>query len=108
MGALSSRYNDRPETASRPFDVNRDGFVISGGGGIVVLEEREHALARGAYIYAEVIGYAATSDGFDMVKPSGEGALRCMRLAIPENTKIDYINAHATSTPVGDMAELMR
>lgn len=106
MGALSSRYNDKPEVASRPFDANRDGFVISGGGGIVVLEEREHALARGASIYAEIIGYAATSDGFDMVKPSGEGALRCMQLALPENTTIDYINAHATSTPVGDIAEL--
>ncbi|MCG8324313.1 MAG: beta-ketoacyl-ACP synthase I, partial [Thiotrichales bacterium] len=106
MGALSSRYNDTPQIASRPFDAQRDGFVISGGGGIVVLEEREHALARGARIYAEIIGYGATSDGFDMVKPSGEGALRCMQLALPDNTQIDYINAHATSTPVGDMAEI--
>jgi 3-oxoacyl-[acyl-carrier-protein] synthase-1 len=106
MGALSSKYNDNPGVASRPFDAHRDGFVISGGGGIVVLEEREHALARGAKIYAEIIGYGATSDGLDMVKPSGEGALRCMQLALPENTHIDYINAHATSTPVGDMAEL--
>ncbi len=106
MGALSSRYNDQPEIASRPFDARRDGFVISGGGGILVLEEREHALKRGAKIYAEIIGYGATSDGFDMVKPSGEGALRCMQLALPEKTKIDYINAHATSTPVGDIAEL--
>jgi len=106
MGALSSKYNDNPGAASRPFDAHRDGFVISGGGGIVVLEEREHALARGAKIYAEIIGYGATSDGLDMVKPSGEGALRCMQLALPENTHIDYINAHATSTPVGDMAEL--
>lgn len=106
MGALSSKYNDNPDVASRPFDAHRDGFVISGGGGILVLEEREHALARGAKIYAEIIGYGATSDGLDMVKPSGEGALRCMQLALPENTHIDYINAHATSTPVGDMAEL--
>lgn len=106
MGALSSKYNDNPGVASRPFDAHRDGFVISGGGGILVLEEREHALARGAKIYAEIIGYGATSDGLDMVKPSGEGALRCMQLALPENTHIDYINAHATSTPVGDMAEL--
>ncbi|MDX1519514.1 MAG: beta-ketoacyl synthase N-terminal-like domain-containing protein, partial [Gammaproteobacteria bacterium] len=106
MGALSSKYNDTPETASRPFDAERDGFVISGGGGIVVLEERDHALARGAKIYAEIVGYGATSDGFDMVKPSGEGALRCMQLALPENTRIDYINAHATSTPAGDIAEL--
>ncbi len=106
MGALSSRYNDQPEIASRPFDARRDGFVISGGGGILVLEEREHALKRGAKIYAEIIGYGATSDGFDMVKPSGEGALRCMQLALPDKTKIDYINAHATSTPVGDIAEL--
>ncbi len=106
MGALSSKYNETPKIASRPFDANRDGFVISGGGGIVVMEEREHALARGANIHAEVIGYGATSDGFDMVKPSGEGALRCMQLALPENTTIDYINAHATSTPAGDVAEL--
>lgn len=106
MGALSSKYNETPEIASRPFDANRDGFVISGGGGILVLEERDHAIARGANIYAEIIGYGATSDGFDMVKPSGEGALRCMQLALPDNTTVDYINAHATSTPAGDVAEL--
>lgn len=107
MGALSSRYNDRPEVASRPFDADRDGFVISGGGGILVLEELEHARARGAHIYAELIGYGATSDGFDMVKPSGEGALRCMQQALGDNDhKVDYINAHATSTPAGDSGEL--
>ena len=106
MGALSSKYNDRPEIASRAFDADRDGFIISGGGGIVVVEELEHALQRGAKIYAEIIGYGATSDGVDMVKPSGEGAYRCMQMAIPEDTKIDYINAHATSTPAGDAAEL--
>jgi 3-oxoacyl-[acyl-carrier-protein] synthase-1 len=106
MGALSSR-NDDPAHASRPFDADRDGFVISGGGGILVLEELEHARARGAKIYAEVVGYGATSDGLDMVKPSGEGALRCMRLALEGvDTPIDYINAHATSTPAGDIAEL--
>ena len=106
MGALSSKYNETPEIASRAFDASRDGFVISGGGGIVVVEELEHALARGAKIYAEIIGYGATSDGFDMVKPSGEGALRCMQQAMPDNITIDYINAHATSTPAGDVAEL--
>lgn len=106
MGALSSKYNDRPEQASRAFDANRDGFVISGGGGIVVVEEYEHAVARGAKIYAEIVGYAATSDGFDMVKPSGEGALRCMQIAMPDDQSIDYINGHATSTPAGDVAEL--
>jgi len=108
MGALSSKYNDTPERASRPFDVNRDGFVIAAGAGVVVLEELEHAQARGAKIYAEVAGYGATSDGVDMVAPSGEGAMRCMRLAIEGlgNTKVDYINAHGTSTPAGDMAEL--
>jgi 3-oxoacyl-[acyl-carrier-protein] synthase-1 len=106
MGALSSR-NDDPARASRPFDADRDGFVISGGGGILVLEELEHARKRGARIYAELVGYGATSDGFDMVKPSGEGAMRCMRLALATvDTPIDYINAHATSTPAGDMAEL--
>ncbi|MCG8378767.1 MAG: beta-ketoacyl-ACP synthase I [Proteobacteria bacterium] len=107
MGALSSKYNDRPEQASRPYDKNRDGFVISGGGGIVVLEELEHALERNAKIYAELVGYGATSDGYDMVKPSGEGAVRCMQqaLATVEND-IDYINAHATSTPAGDITEL--
>jgi 3-oxoacyl-[acyl-carrier-protein] synthase I len=108
MGALSSKYNDTPEKASRTYDADRDGFVISGGGGIVVLEEYEHAKARGARIYAEVIGYGATSDGYDMVAPSGEGAVRCMQQALqginPED--IDYINTHGTSTPVGDTKEL--
>jgi 3-oxoacyl-[acyl-carrier-protein] synthase I len=107
MGALSSRYNQTPELASRPFDVDRDGFVISGGGGILVLEELEHALARDAKIYAEVVGYGATSDGMDMVKPSGEGAARCMQQALNTVDKpIDHINAHATSTPAGDISEL--
>lgn len=107
MGALSSKYNDTPQTASRPYDATRDGFVISGGGGIVVLEELEHALARGAKIYAEVVGYGATSDGYDMVQPSGEGAVRCMQQALATvNAPIDYVNAHGTSTPVGDMREL--
>jgi 3-oxoacyl-[acyl-carrier-protein] synthase-1 len=107
MGALSSKYNETPEKASRAYDADRDGFVISGGGGVVVLEELEHALARGAKIYAEVVGYAATSDGFDMVAPSGEGAMRCMQLAMESvQGKIDYINAHGTSTPAGDMKEL--
>ncbi len=107
MGALSSRYNDTPGLASRPFDEHRDGFVISGGGGIIILEEYEHAINRGADIYAEVTGYGATSDGYDMVKPSGEGAVRCMNMAMSTaNTPIDYINAHATSTPAGDMGEL--
>lgn len=109
MGAMSSRYNDAPETASRAFDATRDGFVISGGGGIVVLEDLDHAVARGAKIYAEVTGYAATSDGHDMVAPSGEGGERAMRLALstlPEGRKVDYINAHGTSTPVGDVGEI--
>jgi len=109
MGAMSSKYNDAPETASRAFDATRDGFVISGGGGIVVLEELEHALARGARIYAEVAGYAATSDGHDMVAPSGEGGERAMRAALatlPEDRKVGYINAHGTSTPVGDVGEI--
>jgi 3-oxoacyl-[acyl-carrier-protein] synthase-1 len=109
MGAMSSKYNDAPETASRAFDESRDGFVISGGGGIVVLEDLEHALARGAKIYAEVTGFAATSDGHDMVAPSGEGGERAMRLALqslPEGRKVDYINAHGTSTPVGDVGEV--
>ncbi|NOD77207.1 MULTISPECIES: beta-ketoacyl-ACP synthase I [unclassified Ruegeria] len=109
MGAMSSKYNDTPDKASRAFDENRDGFVISGGGGIVVLEDLEHALARGAKIYAEVTGYAATSDGHDMVAPSGEGGERAMRLALgtlPEGRKVDYINAHGTSTPVGDVGEV--
>ncbi|MFK7880022.1 beta-ketoacyl-ACP synthase I [Roseobacter sp.] len=109
MGAMSSKYNDAPETASRAFDATRDGFVISGGGGIVVLEEMEHALARGAKIYAEVTGYAATSDGHDMVAPSGEGGERAMRVALstlPEGRAVGYINAHGTSTPVGDVGEI--
>ncbi|MBL4918674.1 beta-ketoacyl-ACP synthase I [Szabonella alba] len=109
MGAMSSKYNDAPETASRAFDATRDGFVIGGGGGVVVLEELEHALARGAKIYAEVTGYGATSDGHDMVAPSGEGGERSMRLALgtlPEGRKITYINAHGTSTPAGDVTEV--
>jgi 3-oxoacyl-[acyl-carrier-protein] synthase I len=111
MGAMSSKYNDTPDKASRTYDANRDGFVISGGGGIVVLEEYEHAKARGAKIYAEVIGYGATSDGYDMVAPSGEGAERCMKLALTDHEgkkidHVDYINTHGTSTPVGDTKEL--
>ena len=109
MGAMSSKYNDTPELASRTYDANRDGFVIAGGGGIVVLEELEHALARGAKIYGEVTGYGATSDGYDMVAPSGEGGERAMRLAVatlPKGRKIDYINSHGTSTPVGDIGEV--
>jgi 3-oxoacyl-[acyl-carrier-protein] synthase-1 len=107
MGALSAGYNDRPQQASRAYDVARDGFVISGGGGVVVLEELQHALARGARIYAELTGYGATSDGFDMVQPSGEGAVRCMQQALATVTRpVNYINAHGTSTPVGDIAEL--
>lgn len=107
MGALSAGYNDRPQLASRAYDAQRDGFVISGGGGLIVLEELEHALARGARIYAELTGYGATSDGYDMVQPSGEGAVRCMRQSMATVTRpIDYINAHGTSTPVGDMVEL--
>ncbi|MGR8930158.1 MAG: beta-ketoacyl-ACP synthase I [Gammaproteobacteria bacterium] len=107
MGALSSKYNDAPDTASRPYDVTRDGFVISGGGGVLVIEELEHAKARGAKIYGELVGYGATSDGYDMVQPSGEGAVRCMQMAMSTvNDKIDYINAHGTSTPAGDMREL--
>ena len=109
MGAMSSKYNDAPETASRPFDATRDGFVIAGGGGVLVMEELEHAKARGAKIYAELTGYGATSDGHDMVAPSGEGGERSMRLALstlPEGRKIDYINAHGTSTPAGDVTEV--
>ena len=107
MGAMSSSYNDRPTTASRAYDKNRDGFVIAGGAGVVVLEEYEHAKARGAKIYAEVAGYGATSDGHDMVAPSGEGAIRCMRQALATvKCPIDYINPHATSTPVGDVKEI--
>lgn len=107
MGALSSKYNETPDKASRTYDADRDGFVISGGGGIVVLEEYEHAIARGARVYAEVVGYGATSDGYDMVAPSGEGAVRCMRQALQGvEGHIDYINTHGTSTPVGDTKEL--
>jgi 3-oxoacyl-[acyl-carrier-protein] synthase-1 len=107
MGALSSKYNETPETASRPYDVTRDGFVIAGGGGMLVLEELEHAKARGATIHAEIVGYGATSDGYDMVQPSGEGAVRCMQQAMSTvDEPIDYINAHGTSTPIGDMREL--
>ncbi|MFP4137870.1 MAG: beta-ketoacyl-ACP synthase I [Halomonas sp.] len=107
MGALSTHYNDTPDKASRPYDEGRDGFVIAGGGGMLVLEELEHARARGAKIYAEVTGYGATSDGHDMVAPSGEGAMRCMRQAMAGvDGPIDYINTHGTSTPVGDVAEL--
>jgi 3-oxoacyl-[acyl-carrier-protein] synthase-1 len=107
MGALSSKYNDTPTKASRAYDANRDGFVVSGGGGVVVLEELEHARARGAKIYAELVGYGATSDGYDMVQPSGEGAVRCMRLALAGvDTPVDYLNTHGTSTPVGDPKEL--
>ena len=107
MGAMSSKYNDRPSTASRAYDLNRDGFVIAGGAGVVVLEELEHAKARGAKIHGEIIGYGATSDGYDMVAPSGEGAVRCMRQAIGSfKGKIDYINPHGTSTPVGDLKEI--
>ena len=107
MGAMSSNYNDTPEKATRAYDANRDGFVISGGGGIVVLEELEHAIARGAKIYGEVTGYGATSDGADMVAPSGEGAVRCMRQALSTvKTPVTYINTHGTSTPVGDITEL--
>jgi 3-oxoacyl-[acyl-carrier-protein] synthase-1 len=106
MGALSSKYNATPEKASRTYDLNRDGFVIAGGGGILVLEEYEHAKARNAKIYAEVVGYGATSDGYDMVAPSGEGAKRCMELALQGITQVDYMNTHGTSTPVGDVKEL--
>ncbi len=108
MGALSTKYNDKPETASRAYDRDRDGFVIAGGGGTIILEEKQHAIDRGANIYAELTGYAATSDGEDMVSPSGEGGERCMRIALEmsDNAKIDYINAHGTSTPAGDITEL--
>ncbi len=107
MGALSTKYNDDPSKASRTYDANRDGFVIAGGGGMVVVEELEHALARGAHIYAEIVGYGATSDGADMVAPSGEGAVRCMQMAMHGvDTPIDYLNSHGTSTPVGDVKEL--
>jgi len=107
MPALSSKYNNTPEKASRPYDANRDGFIIAGGAGTLVLEEYEHAKARGAKIYAELTGYGATSDGYDMVQPSGEGAVRCMKMSL-KNTKnkVDYINSHGTSTPIGDTKEL--
>lgn len=106
MGALSTQYNDTPEKASRAYDAKRDGFVIAGGGGMVVVEALDHALARGAKIYAEIVGYGATSDGYDMVAPSGEGAIRCMQQAMATcDTPIDYLNTHGTSTPVGDVAE---
>jgi 3-oxoacyl-[acyl-carrier-protein] synthase-1 len=106
MGAMSSKYNDTPAKASRAYDRNRDGFVIAGGAGTVVLEELEHAKARGAKIYAELTGYGATSDGYDMVQPSGEGAIRCMKQAIAGAGAIDYINPHGTSTPIGDKKEI--
>ena len=107
MGAMSSKYNETPELASRPYDLDRDGFVIAGGGGMLVLEELDHAKARGAKIYGEIVGHCANSDGHDMVAPSGEGAIRCMQQALTKtNQKVDYINAHGTSTPVGDMQEL--
>ncbi|HJP44671.1 MAG: beta-ketoacyl-ACP synthase I [Arenicellales bacterium] len=107
MGALSSRYNETPQGASRAYDVDRDGFVISGGGGVLVMEELDHARQRGAKIYAELLGYGATGDGFDMVQPSGEGAARCMRLAMTDiDAPVDYINTHGTSTPAGDIREL--
>ena len=107
MGALSSQYNDTPEKASRPFDMNRDGFVIAGGSGMLILEEEEHAIKRNAHIIARLVGYCANSDGYDMVSPSGEGAIRCMSDAIETyGADVDYINAHGTSTPVGDLAEL--
>jgi 3-oxoacyl-[acyl-carrier-protein] synthase-1 len=107
MGAMSTSFNDTPATASRAYDKNRDGFVIAGGAGVLVLEEFEHARARGARVYGEIAGYGATSDGYDMVAPSGEGAVRCMRLSLASvKTPIDYINPHATSTPVGDLKEI--
>lgn len=107
MGAMSSKYNDTPTEASRTYDLNRDGFVIAGGGGILVLEEYEHAMARGAKVYAEIVGFGATSDGFDMVAPSGEGAVRCMQQAMETvDGPVDYVNTHGTSTPVGDTKEL--
>ncbi|MEX2366644.1 MAG: beta-ketoacyl synthase N-terminal-like domain-containing protein, partial [Pseudohongiellaceae bacterium] len=107
MGALSTKYNDRPEIASRAYDRDRDGFVIAGGGGVLVIEALDHALARGARIYAELTGYGATSDGYDMVAPSGEGAVRCMKMAMATSRNpIGYINAHGTSTPVGDVQEI--
>jgi len=107
MGAMSSKFNDTPSRASRTYDVNRDGFVIAGGAGVLVLEELEHAKARGAKIYGEIVGYGATSDGHDMVAPSGEGAVRCMKMALETvNNTVDYINPHGTSTPIGDEKEI--
>jgi 3-oxoacyl-[acyl-carrier-protein] synthase-1 len=107
MGAMSSKYNDTPSTASRAYDIDRDGFVIAGGAGVVILEELEHAKARGAKIYCELTGYGATSDGYDMVAPSGEGAMRCMKQALATvKNRVDYVNTHGTSTPVGDSKEI--
>jgi 3-oxoacyl-[acyl-carrier-protein] synthase-1 len=106
MGALSTKYNETPDQASRTYDADRDGCVISGGGGMLVVEDLEHALARGAKIYGEIVGYGATSDGYDMVAPSGEGAIRCMKMAMQDVESVDYINTHGTSTPVGDVKEL--
>jgi 3-oxoacyl-[acyl-carrier-protein] synthase-1 len=107
MGAMSSKFNDTPATASRAYDADRDGFVIAGGAGVLVLEELEHAKARGAKIYAEAAGYGATSDGYDMVAPSGEGAVRCMKMALAGvQPRVDYINPHATATPIGDLKEI--
>ena len=107
MGALSTRFNDTPKRASRPYDINRDGFVVANGGGLIVVEELEHARERGAKIYAEITGYGATADGYEMVTPSGEGAVRCIKLALATSAgPIDYINAHGTSTPIGDLVEL--
>jgi 3-oxoacyl-[acyl-carrier-protein] synthase-1 len=107
MGALSTNFNDTPQMASRPYDINRDGFVVANGAGVIVLEELEHARQRGAHIYGEVVGYGATADGYQIVAPSGEGAVRCMEMALQTvNTPVDYINAHGTSTPIGDLVEL--
>jgi 3-oxoacyl-[acyl-carrier-protein] synthase-1 len=108
MGAMSSNFNDTPQTASRPYDANRDGFVIAGGAGMVVLEDLERARARGAKVYGEIVGYAANSDGHDMVAPSGEGAARCMRMALTGagNRRVDYLNPHGTGTPIGDIKEM--
>src|SRR5438046_4956187 len=107
MGAMSSAFNQTPQAASRAYDADRDGFVIAGGAGVLVLEELEHARARGARIYTEIAGYGATSDGFDMVAPSGEGAMRCMKQALADVTPpVDYINPHATSTPIGDLKQI--
>ncbi|WP_276567986.1 beta-ketoacyl synthase N-terminal-like domain-containing protein, partial [Escherichia coli] len=107
MGALSTSFNETPASASRPYDKDRDGFVIAGGGGMLVLEDYDHAVARGAHIHAELIGYGVTSDGADMVAPSGEGAVRCMKMALQGiDRPLDYLNTHGTSTPLGDVTEL--